>query len=123
MLEIYIAKGFNRYTEEDYNLVMNTNVASFFYMTRRYSADEEAKFWACGEHLGGFRGSTGRRRDQNCWPCCRNRHCRLRVRRCAGYGSVTTSGFNTVFLPSLTRRCTLSVNHAELAKSHPLVGW
>ena len=28
-------KAFTDYTEEDYNLVMNTNVASFFYMTQQ----------------------------------------------------------------------------------------
>jgi NAD(P)-dependent dehydrogenase (short-subunit alcohol dehydrogenase family) len=32
---IYMPKAFTDYTEEDYNLVMNTNVASFFYMTRQ----------------------------------------------------------------------------------------
>jgi NAD(P)-dependent dehydrogenase (short-subunit alcohol dehydrogenase family) len=32
---IYIAKPFTDYTEEDYNLVMNANVASFFYMTQQ----------------------------------------------------------------------------------------
>src|SRR4029453_5364217 len=32
---IFIAKGFNDYPEKDYNLVMNTNVASFFYMTQQ----------------------------------------------------------------------------------------
>jgi NAD(P)-dependent dehydrogenase (short-subunit alcohol dehydrogenase family) len=32
---IYIAKAFTDYTEEDYNLVVNTNVASFFYMTQQ----------------------------------------------------------------------------------------
>jgi NAD(P)-dependent dehydrogenase (short-subunit alcohol dehydrogenase family) len=32
---IFIAKAFTDYTEEDYNLVMNTNVASFFYMTQQ----------------------------------------------------------------------------------------
>ena len=32
---IYIPKAFTDYTEEDYNLVMNTNVASFFYMTQQ----------------------------------------------------------------------------------------
>ena len=31
---IFIAKAFTDYTEEDYNLVMNTNVASFFYMSQ-----------------------------------------------------------------------------------------
>jgi NAD(P)-dependent dehydrogenase (short-subunit alcohol dehydrogenase family) len=32
---IYMPKAFADYTEEDYNLVMNTNVASFFYMTQQ----------------------------------------------------------------------------------------
>ena len=32
---IYISKAFIDYTEDDFNLVMNTNVASFFYMTQQ----------------------------------------------------------------------------------------
>jgi NAD(P)-dependent dehydrogenase (short-subunit alcohol dehydrogenase family) len=32
---IFIPKAFTDYTEEDYKLVMNTNVASFFYMTQQ----------------------------------------------------------------------------------------
>src|SRR6202008_3501344 len=32
---IFIPKAFTDYTEEDYNLVMNTNVASFFYMSQQ----------------------------------------------------------------------------------------
>src|SRR5260370_7955016 len=32
---IFIPKAFTDYTEEDYNLVMNTNVASFFYMPQQ----------------------------------------------------------------------------------------
>jgi NAD(P)-dependent dehydrogenase (short-subunit alcohol dehydrogenase family) len=32
---IFIAKAFTDYTEDDYNLVMKTNVASFFYMTQQ----------------------------------------------------------------------------------------
>ena len=32
---IFIPKAFTDYTEEDYNLVMNTNVASLFYMTQQ----------------------------------------------------------------------------------------
>ena len=32
---IFIPKAFTDYTEEDYNLVMNTNVARFFYMTQQ----------------------------------------------------------------------------------------
>jgi len=32
---IFISKAFTDYTEEDYDLVMNTNVASFFYMTQQ----------------------------------------------------------------------------------------
>jgi NAD(P)-dependent dehydrogenase (short-subunit alcohol dehydrogenase family) len=32
---IFVPKAFTDYTEEDYNLVMNTNLASFFYMTQQ----------------------------------------------------------------------------------------
>jgi NAD(P)-dependent dehydrogenase (short-subunit alcohol dehydrogenase family) len=32
---IYLPKPFTDYTEEDYNLVMSTNVAGFFYMTQQ----------------------------------------------------------------------------------------
>lgn len=32
---VFIAKTFTDYTEEDYNTVMNTNVASFFFMTQQ----------------------------------------------------------------------------------------
>jgi NAD(P)-dependent dehydrogenase (short-subunit alcohol dehydrogenase family) len=32
---IFIAKPFTEYTEDDYNRVMNTNVASFFFMTQQ----------------------------------------------------------------------------------------
>jgi NAD(P)-dependent dehydrogenase (short-subunit alcohol dehydrogenase family) len=32
---IFIPKAFTDYTEDDYNLVMNTNVASFFYMSQQ----------------------------------------------------------------------------------------
>jgi NAD(P)-dependent dehydrogenase (short-subunit alcohol dehydrogenase family) len=32
---IFLSKAFTDYTEEEYNLVMNTNVASFFYMTQQ----------------------------------------------------------------------------------------
>jgi NAD(P)-dependent dehydrogenase (short-subunit alcohol dehydrogenase family) len=35
---IFIPKAFTDYTEEDYNLVMNTNVASLFYMTQQVIA-------------------------------------------------------------------------------------
>ena len=32
---IFLPKPFTEYTEDDYNLVMNTNVASFFFMTQQ----------------------------------------------------------------------------------------
>src|ERR1700676_866220 len=35
---IFLPKAFTDYTEEDYHLVMNTNVASFFYMTQQVIA-------------------------------------------------------------------------------------
>jgi NAD(P)-dependent dehydrogenase (short-subunit alcohol dehydrogenase family) len=43
---IFIPKAFTDYTKEDYNLVMNTNVASFFYMTQQVTV-----FYARSETL------------------------------------------------------------------------
>jgi NAD(P)-dependent dehydrogenase (short-subunit alcohol dehydrogenase family) len=40
---IFIPKAFTDYTEEDYNLVMNTNVASFFYMTQQVIPQTKSK--------------------------------------------------------------------------------
>jgi NADP-dependent 3-hydroxy acid dehydrogenase YdfG len=61
---IYMPKAFTDYTEEDYNLVMNTNVAGFFYMTqqvipqmKKQNSGHVVSFW-------GFRGPTERRRDR-----------------------------------------------------------
>jgi hypothetical protein len=41
---------------------MNTNVASFFYITQQAIPHMKAKFWAGGKHLRGFRRSTEQRR-------------------------------------------------------------
>src|SRR6516225_6086406 len=62
---IYMPKAFIDYTEEDYNLVMNTNVASFFYMTQQEIP--QMKKQNSGHVVsisGGFRGSTERCRDR-----------------------------------------------------------
>jgi len=62
---IYMPKAFTDYTEEDYNLVMNTNVASFFYMTQQVIP--QMKKQNSGHVVsisGGFLGSTERRRDR-----------------------------------------------------------
>src|ERR1700739_1600654 len=40
---IFIPKAFTDYTEEDYNLVMNTNVASFFYMAKQVIPKKKKK--------------------------------------------------------------------------------
>jgi hypothetical protein len=51
------------YIDEDYNLMISTNVASFFYMTPAGdSANEEATFGTFGKHLGRYCRSTERRR-------------------------------------------------------------
>jgi hypothetical protein len=55
-------QSFTDYTEEDYNLAMSINVASFFYMAPAGdSANEEATFGTCGKHLGRYCRSTERR--------------------------------------------------------------
>ena len=61
---IFIPKAFTDYTEEDYNLSGDDYQRRqlFLHVAAGDSADEEAKFGACGEHLGGSGGSTERRR-------------------------------------------------------------
>ena len=62
---IYMPKAFTDYTEEDYNLVMNTNVASFFYMTQQVIPQmKKQNSWLVMSISGGFRGSTERHRDR-----------------------------------------------------------
>jgi len=52
---IFIPRPFTDYTEEDYILVMNTNVASFFFMTQQRDGAD------CGdERLGGRAAASGR---------------------------------------------------------------
>jgi short chain dehydrogenase len=62
---IYMPKAFTDYTEEDYNVGDEYQRRQLLlHDAAGDSADEEAKFWACGKHVGGFRGPTERRRDR-----------------------------------------------------------
>jgi len=42
---IFIPKPFTEYTEDDYNLVMSTNVASFFFMTQQVIPQMKKQNW------------------------------------------------------------------------------
>ena len=74
---IFIPKAFIDYTEEDYNLVMNTNVASFFYMTQQVIPQMKKQN---SGHVVNISGSSWINRAAPCpqfWRCCRSRRCRL----------------------------------------------
>ena len=75
---IFMPKAFTDYTEEDYNLVMNTNVASFFYMTQQVIPQMKKQN---SGHVVSISGVNRAAPQPNFWPCCQNRRCRLRVRR------------------------------------------
>src|SRR6516165_7337704 len=120
---IYMPKAFTDYTEEDYNLVMNTNVASFFYMTQQVIPQMKKQNSGHVVSISGFPWINRAAPRPNCWPYCRNRRCRLRVRRWLWNTRRTTSGSTRCLLPSLTRRCTLSVIMRSWRSFIPWLGW
>ena len=74
---IFIPKAFIDYTEEDYNLVMNTNVASFFFMTQQVIPQMKKQN---SGHVVNISAVLVDQPSGPClpfWRCCRSRQCRL----------------------------------------------
>ena len=77
---IFIPKPFTDYTEDDYNLVMNINVAGFFFMMQQMIPQMKK------QNSGHVVNISVILADQPSgsapalllfWPCFRNRRCRL----------------------------------------------
>ena len=63
---IFIPKPFTEYTEDDYNLVMNTNVASYFFMTQQVIPQmKKPKFWTHSKHVCDPGGLAERQRARS----------------------------------------------------------
>ena len=74
---IFIPKAFTDYTEEDYNLVMNTNVASFFYMSQQVIPQMKKQNSGHVVNISTVLADQPSGAVSALWRCCRNRRCRL----------------------------------------------
>ena len=74
---IFIPKAFTDYTEEDYNLVMNTNVASFFYMTQQVIPQMKKQNSGHVVNISAVLADQPSGAAPAFWRCCRSRRCRL----------------------------------------------
>jgi NAD(P)-dependent dehydrogenase (short-subunit alcohol dehydrogenase family) len=117
---IFIPKPFTDYTEEDYNLVMNTNVASFFYMTQRVIPQMKK------QNSGHVVSISGASVDQ---PSSAERALLAVLSKSAMPAASKALAleyapnnirFNTVSPGVVNTPMHAKGNHAELAKFHPL---
>jgi NAD(P)-dependent dehydrogenase (short-subunit alcohol dehydrogenase family) len=60
---INIPKPFTEYTPADFELMISTNVAGYFFITQRVVTNAKTKVRSYCGHLDGFGGSTFSRRD------------------------------------------------------------
>jgi NAD(P)-dependent dehydrogenase (short-subunit alcohol dehydrogenase family) len=117
---IFLPKAFTDYTEEDYNLVMNTNVAGFFYMTQQVIPQMKK------QNSGHVVSISGASADQ---PSS-NERALLAVLSKSTLPSASKAlaleyatnniRFNTVSPGVVNTPMHAKANHAELAKFHPL---
>jgi NAD(P)-dependent dehydrogenase (short-subunit alcohol dehydrogenase family) len=117
---IYLAKAFTDYTEEDYNLVMNTNVASFFYMTQQVIPQMEK------QHSGHVVNISGASADQPSGAATEllavlsKSPLQAASKALALEYAAKNIRFNTVSPAVVNTPMHAKANHAELAKLHPL---
>ena len=111
------------YTEEDYNLVMNTNVASFFHMTQQVIPQMKKQNSGHVVSISGGSVNQPSGAATELLAVREYRRCRLRVRRWRWNTRRTTSGSTRCLLPSLTRRCKLRVIMRSWRSFIPWLGW
>jgi len=115
---VCIPKAFTDYTEEDYNLVINTNVASFFYMTRQVIS--QMKKQDAGHVVNISAVIADQPSSGQFWLYCRSRRCRRLVRHWH-WSTRRTISDSIRFSPGVVNTpMHTQENHAALAKFHPL---
>ena len=117
---IYMPKAFTDYTEEDYNLVMNTNVASFFYMTQQVIPQMKK------QNSGHVVSISGASVDQPSGAATEllavlsKSPMPAASKALALEYAANNIRFNTVSPAVVNTPMHAKANHAELAKLHPL---
>ena len=121
---IFIPKAFTDYTEEDYNLVMNTNVASFFFMTRQVVPQMKKQNSGHVVNISAvLADQPSRSRARGFSPCFRSRPCRLLVKRWRWSTRRITSGSTRCPPATSTRPCTPRMIMRRWRSFIPWVGW
>jgi NADP-dependent 3-hydroxy acid dehydrogenase YdfG len=120
---IYMPKAFTDYTEEDYYLVMNTNVASFFYMTQQVISQMKK------QNSGHVVSISGASVDQPSGAATELLAVLSKSPMPAASKALALEyaankiRFTRCLPPSLTRRCTLSVIMRSWRSFIPWLGW
>jgi NAD(P)-dependent dehydrogenase (short-subunit alcohol dehydrogenase family) len=112
---IFIPKPFTDYTEDDYNLVMNTNVASFFFMTQQVIPQMKKQNSGHVVYISGVRGSVPALLavlSKSTMPAV--------SKALALEYAANNIRFNTVSPGNVNTPMHAKDNHAALAKFHPL---
>ena len=112
---IFIPKPFTEYTEDDYNLVMNTNVASYFFMTQQVIPQMKKKNSGHVVYISGVRGSVPALLavlSKSTMPAV--------GKALALEYAANNIRFNTVSPGNVNTPMHAKDNQAELAKFHPL---
>jgi NAD(P)-dependent dehydrogenase (short-subunit alcohol dehydrogenase family) len=112
---IFIPKPFTEYTEDDYNLVMNTNVASFFFMTQQVISQMKKQSSGHVVYISGVSGSVPALLavlSKSTMPAV--------SKALALEYAANNIRFNTVSPGNVNTPMHAKDNHAALAKFHPL---
>jgi NAD(P)-dependent dehydrogenase (short-subunit alcohol dehydrogenase family) len=117
---IYMPKAFTDYTEEDYNLVMNTNVASFFYMTQQVIPQMKKQNSGHVVSISGVSVDQPSGAATELLAVLSKSPMPAARKALALEYAANNIRFNTVSPAVVNTPMHAKRNHAELAKSHPL---
>ena len=117
---IYLPKAFTDYTEEDYNLVMNTNVASFFYMTQQVIPQMKKQNSGHVVCISGACVDQPSRAATELLAVLSKSTMPAASKALALEYAANNIRFNTVSPAVVNTPMHAKGNHAELAKLHPL---
>jgi NAD(P)-dependent dehydrogenase (short-subunit alcohol dehydrogenase family) len=117
---IYMPKAFTDYTEDDYSLVMNTNVASFFYMTQQVIPQMKKQNSGHVACISGACVDQPSRAATELLAVLSKSTMPAASKALALEYAANNIRFNTVSPAVVNTPMHAKGNHAELAKLHPL---
>jgi NAD(P)-dependent dehydrogenase (short-subunit alcohol dehydrogenase family) len=117
---IFLPNAFTDYTEEDYNLVMNTNVASFFYMTQQVIPEMKKQNSGHVVSISGASADQPSSAERALLAVLSKSPMAAASKALALEYAANNIRFNVVSPGVVNTPMHANANHAELAKFHPL---